>query len=365
MNNEHPALSGWNSHFEDQYNKIIIENPGLIPGRVLEVQRDIYRIHDGTRDLNGVLTGRFYQGIERASELPVTGDWVLFRSSGDDLAVINRVLERKTILSRRKPGAALMEQPIAANIDIMFIVQGLDCDYNLRRLERYLLLCAGSGIRPVVLFNKCDLSASGGFDPDTVQSVTGDIPFHLVSAHDKTGFACFDDYMKPGITAVFAGSSGAGKSSIINVLLNEERQSVREVRADDSRGRHTTTGRSLFILPGGGMVIDTPGMRELEPWDAADDMDSIFADIKRLALDCRFKDCTHSGEPGCAVTGAVSEGRLGPDRLRSWHKLLREQEYQRFRADEGADFERRRKEKKFKKECRKIMSEKNKTRDSG
>jgi len=233
-------------------------------------------------------------------------------------ARIARVLPRRTAFSRKEPGAVTRAQVIAANIDVLFVVAGLDGDFNLRRLERYLLLARESGARPVVVLNKSDLRADA--EEAAILAAALGAPVVTTSALDGRGLAALEAHIAPYQTAALTGSSGVGKSTLLNRLLGSERQRVQEVRESDSRGRHTTVRRELFLAPTGWLIVDTPGLRELQLWAGAESVDLAFADIADLAQRCRFRDCRHQGEPGCAVaSGGIDEGRLA-----SYAKLQRE-----------------------------------------
>jgi ribosome biogenesis GTPase len=250
---------------------------------------------------------------------PAVGDWVTLREDG---LAIERVLERRTTVSRMQPGRETNQQVLAANVDVVFIVSGLDRDYNPRRLERYLVVARESGARPVIVLNKADLADELGFDLEEVvmrtRALAGEaIVLPLSAMTDRSLGALAGE---PGETAVMIGSSGAGKSTILNRLLGSERQRTSAVRAGDDRGRHTTTTRELFMAPGGWLLIDTPGLREVQPWGSDEAVYAGFRDIQELAEVCRFRDCTHSGEPGCAVANAgIDEARLA-----NYHKMRRE-----------------------------------------
>lgn len=246
-----------------------------------------------------------------ASDLPVVGDWV----EAED-GIIRSILPRRTKFSRRAAGRREQEQTIAANIDVAFVVCGLDGDYNPRRIERYLVLAAESGARAVVVLNKADLREPPGDDFG--------VPVIATSTVTDVGLEPLLAYVQPGETIVLLGSSGAGKSSILNRLLGGERQRTQEVRTHDSRGRHTTTHRELFVLPCGAYVIDTPGMRELQLWAERSSVEETFEDVRSLAEWCRFSDCRHSGEPGCAIADALACGELEAGRWANYRKLSEE-----------------------------------------
>ena len=274
----------------------------------------------------GECSGRLeFSAMERA-ELPAVGDWVLADIDGAGPAVIHRVLKRRTALVRRAAGHKLSEQVIAANVDIVFIIQGLDGDYNLRRLERQLVAVYDSGARPVVLLSKGDL-----LDEDTREERIGatrasapGLPVLCYSAVNGAGLEEVAEYFQSGVTMCFIGSSGAGKSTLINRLAGYDLRATAAVREADSRGRHTTSRRDLVILPGGALVIDTPGMRELGLWETGDGVDETFPEIAELMGRCHFADCTHTNEPGCAVIEALENGAVDVKRYESYQKLLRE-----------------------------------------
>ena len=255
---------------------------------------------------------------------PAVGDWVTLR---EDTPMIEQVLKRRTTLSRRQPGRDASEQVLAANVDVLFIVCGLDRDYNPRRLERYLVLAHDCGIRPVIVLNKADLADELQFDLEEVMTRTrvlaeGETVLTLSALTDSSLDALAAD-LAPSQTAAMIGSSGAGKSTILNRLVGIARQKTGAVRASDNRGRHTTTTRELFMMPGGWLLIDMPGLREVQLWADSDAVDAGFQDIQELAAACRFRDCTHAGEPGCAVVNAGIDGA----RLANYHKMLRELEF--------------------------------------
>ena len=265
---------------------------------------------------------------------PCVGDWVVLR----DDAVIIDVLPRHTQLSRKRPGTGIGEQILAANIDVLFIVSGLDDDYNSRRLERYLVLAHESRARPVVVLNKADLRSDYRTAVEETARIAEGASVIAISALFGWGIDALLSMVSAGETAALMGSSGAGKSTILNRLLREERQQTYSVRESDSRGRHTTTRRELFLMPEGWLLMDLPGLRELQLWTDPEQVDQTFADIMELAKQCRFRDCTHQHEPDCAVRQAD----LDPDRVQNFHKMKRELAY----LDRQLDFNLVRNEKK-------------------
>jgi ribosome biogenesis GTPase len=256
--------------------------------------------------------------------------------------VIVAVLPRSSVFVRKVAGETTVEQIVAANVDTLFLVSGLDGDFNPRRIERYLTAAWESGAEPVVVLNKADVASDLESSIEEVRNVAIGVPIAAVSALERAGLEALEPWLAPGRTVALIGSSGTGKSTLINALLGEERQATGAVREDDSRGRHTTTHRELVPLPGGALLLDTPGMRELQLWGDPSSVDGAFADVAAVAERCRFRDCTHGNEPGCAVLEEVTTGALSMERLESWRKLQRELRWlagrndARLRAEEQA-----------------------------
>ena len=305
---------------------------GLVLGRVALAQRDQYRLYTETGEYAAEPSGALWHRAAGAAAMPVTGDWVAARVVAPGQAIVDGVLPRRTCFSRRAAGRREDEQPLAANIDVVFLVCGLDGDFNPRRLERYMVLAVESGVAPVVVLNKADLCPDLPARLTETAAIARAAPVVAVSARD----GAVDSLMKwlgRGRTVALLGSSGVGKSTIVNRLVDEERLRTAEVRESDSRGRHTTTHRELVPLPAGGALIDTPGLREVQLWAGADSVALAFDEIDELAARCRYRDCSHSGEPGCAVAEALAEGTLGADRLESYRKLLKEAQRHEELAD--------------------------------
>jgi len=305
-------------------------------GRVSFAVHEQYRVYCETGECEAAPTGR----LRWDGALPAVGDWVAARRVDREFVWIEAVLPRRTQFSRRVAGRAVAEQVIAANIDVAAVVCGLDGDFNLRRLERYLVLAAASGAEPLVVLNKADLCAELGQRVAAVTSLAPAAYLVVLSARETV------EPLRPlvaGRTVALLGSSGAGKSTIVNALVGAERQATAEVRTADSRGRHTTTSRMLIPLPGGGAIVDNPGMRELQLWAAEDSLDEVFGEIAALAAQCRFRDCTHAAEPGCAVRAALESGGLDPARWPAYRKLEAELRHQRIEQDVHAKAEQKKK----------------------
>jgi ribosome biogenesis GTPase len=344
---------------------------GRRPARVIAVHKEtsIVRGEDG-RDRPAIVTGRFRYDALAASDYPAVGDWVALEptrpeAGADDPAVISAVLPRRSSFvrsaadaTRRTAGHLADEQVMAANVDVAFIVAGLDRDFNLRRLERYLAVAWSSGVEPVIVLNKADIATDLEGRLVAVQAIAPGVPVVVLSALTGDHLADLGVHLAAGRTAVVLGSSGVGKSTLVNALLGEQRQATQTVREDDSRGRHTTTHRELFVLPGGALLIDTPGIRSLEVAGADDGVESAFDDIAELAMACRFRDCRHRDEPGCAVRAALTDGSLSADRLASHQKLERELAFAERKGDPRAQAEERKRWKAIHKSVGKHMDAK-------
>ncbi len=342
---------GWNDFFAGQVQGTL--GGGDVPARVIVQQKTNYIVAGAGGEFRATVQGRLRFLSGRQADLPVVGDWVVFRVAPRERSgSIVAVLQRKTAFSRRAAGREEVEQVVAANIDVVFLVTGLDENYNLRRIERYLAVALRSGAQPVIVLNKADLCSSVDDAVEEVRAVSGEAPIRVTNALSPSSVDTLRAYLAPGVTAAFLGSSGVGKSTLVNSLLGREKFKTAEVRHDDGRGRQTTTHRELVTLSSGGNLIDTPGMRELRLWGAEEEVAEAFDDIDELAARCRFRDCRHDREPGCAVLKAVEEGTLDPARLESHRKLRREMEHQKRRTDVRARMEEKAKTKKLAKTIR-------------
>jgi ribosome biogenesis GTPase len=315
---------------------------GLILGRVSIVHRDQYRLYTSEGEVKAEAIGALLYRARDASELPVVGDWVAAQRLGPDEAMIHAVLPRTTAFSRRAAGEREQQQMIAANVDLALIVCGLDHDFNPRRIERYLTLARESGAGAAVVLNKADLCDDPAARVEDVKRIARGAPVMSICARSAEGLEPVAVIIGCGRTVALLGSSGAGKSTLLNQLLCEQRQRVQEVRESDGRGRHTTTYRELVPLPNGGALIDTPGMRELALWAGSGSLDSAFGDVAELALGCRFRNCAHGAEAGCAVQAAIVAGELDPERWRSYLKLHAEIAFQERKTDLSAALEQKR-----------------------
>lgn len=314
---------GWTAYFQHHFS--LLQNPGFEPGRVAVENKNSYLIYAQSGEYPAEVSGKLLFSTDSPADLPKVGDWVaatILEQEGK--AIIHQVLPRKSYFSRKTAGRRMDEQVIAANIDTLLIMQGLDHDYNPRRLERYLVMAYESSASPVILLNKSDVGDNVAQKVAEVEALAPGVPVLALSAKTSDGLAPLLQLIQPGQTFAFIGSSGVGKSTLINRLLGSEVLKTGEVRLDDARGRHTTTRRELLLLPQGGLLIDTPGMRELQLWSADEGLSDTFTDIDRLASLCHFTDCTHTSEIKCAVVAALQAGELDPERYHSYLKLQKE-----------------------------------------
>lgn len=331
--------------FTDNYN-IPDEAEGLIPARVTEVHREIYKVVSCHGEGNARLKGTFYLDTETAQDFPAVGDFVLLRYNSLGESQIVSVYPRKSKFSRPdysghnvKFVKNIVEQVVAANFDYVFILASLNYDFNVNRIIRYITVAWESGGIPVVVLTKADLVEDYTKQMQEVQAQALGVDVVAISAHSGLGLDRLEKYMMKGTTLVFLGSSGVGKSTLVNALAGEVIMNVNTIREDDSKGRHTTTHRQLILLNNGVMIIDTPGMRELGMWDVDEGLDEAFADIEEIILTCKFSNCTHKNEPGCAVQQALQEGSLDASR---WKNYLRLKSEVKFTEDKSSYLRERR-----------------------
>ena len=320
---------GWNSRFASFFEQYA--GAEIVPARVIAGQRELCTVICEQGELLAEVSGRYRLEAEEKSDFPVVGDWVAITPrKGDGRATIHGLLPRSSAFVRKAANgsgawhARAEGQVVAANIDTVLIVMSLDHDFNVRRLERYLTLAWGSGVQPVVVLNKADLCSEIDERVAETEEVAVGAPVFTVSAETGVGVKALHAHLGPGRTAAFLGSSGVGKSTLINRLLGAEHMATGAVRADDGRGRHTTTHREMVIIPSGALLIDNPGMREVGLYGSEEDLDAAFSDIDALSRACRFSDCGHGSEPGCAVRAAREDGTLAEERYQSWRKLQKE-----------------------------------------
>jgi ribosome biogenesis GTPase / thiamine phosphate phosphatase len=335
---------GWSDFFASQLAEVPAESD-VVVARVAEENREMFRLLSPQGEFMAEVSGKFRHEVTGRADFPAVGDWVLASTRKEEnRATIHRVLNRKSKFSRKIAGKKTEEQIVAANVDVVFIVSSLNSEFNLRRLERYVALAWESGAQPVIVLNKSDLSESSEEHRRQAQAAAIGVRVILSSARRGDGIEEIRDLMRSAPektaatesvakamrvakTAALLGSSGVGKSSLINAILGTELLDTGEIRESDDRGRHTTTTRHLIVAPNGGVLIDTPGMRELQLWDASEGIDQAFGEISELAANCKFRDCQHVNEPGCAVRAAVESGELAAERLESFHKLGREEKF--------------------------------------
>jgi ribosome biogenesis GTPase len=321
---------GWSDALQHEFTPFA--DAGLVPGRVILQQRGLYGVATASGDLTARISGRLAREAPPGG-YPTAGDWVAVSPNEAGGATVHHVLSRRTAFVRTASGPGGGVQVVAANVDVAFLTASLNADLNPRRLERYLAAARQSGAAPVVLLTKSDLCADVAGVVARIEALSGDASVHALSSLTGEGLETLDAYLTPGRTAVLVGSSGAGKSTLVNALLGVERMATAAIRETDARGRHTTSHRELILLPGGGLLLDTPGMREMGLWDSDEGLAATFADVESLAAGCRFNNCGHTTEPGCAVRAAVEAGMLDEARWRGFEKLRRELAYQESRED--------------------------------
>jgi ribosome biogenesis GTPase / thiamine phosphate phosphatase len=341
---------GWSPFFAEHFQQY--ESNGLVPGRVTVEERDAYLVATEAGERWSEVTGKFRHEAPSPAYRPAVGDWVALDER------IHAVLPRRTKFSRKVPWLKTEEQVLAANVDVAFLVMALtERDFSPRRLERYLVTAWESGAEPVVVRSKSDLCDDVPASLAEAEGVAFGVPVHVTSAVTGGGLDELQAHFAGDRTAALLGSSGVGKSTLINAFLEDDRLRTNEIRSD-GRGRHTTTHRELILVPGGGLLLDTPGIRELQLWTSDSGLDETFTDVAELAAQCRFNDCSHDGEPGCAVRAALQDGSLDRDRLASYEKLQRELHRLEVRLDKRLQSEERKKRRAFARSVRATMSAK-------
>jgi len=341
---------GWNSTFDDFIKDKNIKD--LIPGRVTNKNGKHYKIMTQEGEQNAILSNSFLNSIKNKSEIPAVGDWVGLKKNIEiNTCYIDILFPRKNRLSRKVAGKKTEEQIIASNIDVAFIITSVDQDFNIRRLERYLSMVYEINAEPVIILNKIDTSDDLKKYFKETENLSKNVPIIAISAKEGLNIQEVSKFIKIGKTIVLIGSSGVGKSTLINQILGYSRQAVGDIRKSDGKGRHVTSSRELIMLPDGGMLIDNPGIREIQLWSTGGGISKTFQDIEDLGVLCKFRDCHHEQEPGCSVKKAVVDGKLTIERLNSYKKLIREYEYSQTRRN---IYEKRKKDKQLGKMYRKV-----------
>lgn len=321
---------GWNPTFNQYFANL--EAQGFDVGRIAIENKNNYVIFSSYGELKGEISGRLQYTANAEADLPKVGDWVAMQVF-DQQAIIHQVLPRATVFARNAAGKRNEAQVVATNIDQLLIVQSADQNYNPRRLERYLVMAAEGGIAPIVVLSKADLANDWQQKVEGLQSLDNQVPVVAVSHDDSIGYGALLPYVQPRQTIAVVGSSGVGKSTLINYLVGNPQQLTQEVRHKDAKGKHTTTRREMLLTNNGGILIDTPGMRELQLWESQEGITQVFTDIETLSEDCHFSDCSHTSEIRCAVLAAVENGDLSEERYQSYLKLQKEANYLESHAD--------------------------------
>jgi ribosome biogenesis GTPase len=337
---------GWDEFFELHFQPY--STSGYKAGRVVLEYNHLYRVYTEQGELLADVAGKLRHEAASRADLPVVGDWVVVQPRAEEAkATIHAVLPRQSKFVRKVAGSRTEEQLVGANIDTVFLVTSLNQDFNLRRIERYLIVALESGARPIIVLSKADLCDETEERLAEIQTVAKNIPVHAISVINEDGLKELAPYFRNGETVALLGSSGVGKSTLINHLTGRDLQKVKEVREHDGRGQHTTTHRELILLPQGGLVLDTPGMRELQLWDGEESLHQTFDDIEALARNCYFSDCQHTDEPRCAVREALAEGVIDAARYQSYEKLQKELKHVARKQDINAQITEKKKWKKL------------------
>ncbi len=339
---------GFSNFFQNQIDK----HPEIqlfTPARVIIENKNRYMVINENGEYEAEVSGKLLFETEDISQFPKVGDWVMIYVYDDNKAIIHSVLDRKTIFSRKTAGTKINEQVIVTNIDFLFIVQSCNDNFNLRRLERYLVMAKTGGIIPVIILSKADLTDNIEYFTNQITDIYNDINIFVTSTLNNNGIDELNKFIKKNYTYAFVGSSGTGKSTLINKLLGYDLQKTNEIRIKDDRGKHTTTRRELIVLPNGAILIDTPGMREFHIWKTTNGLEEVFSEIDEFASECKYKDCKHINETGCAVLKALKEGLISNERYNSYIKLQKEEEYLELKDDKNYFLQKKDKEKKLSK----------------
>lgn len=348
---------GWNEYFEAQFSEFASD--GYLPARVAVEHRNNYELYSQFGELIAEKSGKLFYNSNSSEDLPAVGDWVVIKQiKNEKKAVIIAVLPRRTKFSRNKAGVVTEEQVVAANVDVVFVMSSLNQELNFRRIDRYLALTWDNNIKPVVVLSKADLCDDMYEKLVEAENYFNGTEVHVVSAVKGAGMDELFNYFEGNRTVAVLGSSGVGKSTLINVFLDRNKMKVKDIGLYKDKGRHTTNHRELALVPGGGLIIDTPGMREIQLWEGSEGLSELFEDIEKLALECKFSDCKHESEPGCAVKEAIKRGEITRQRFKSYRKLLNEISYFERKQDIKAKLNEKRKWKKISNEAKKIAKHK-------
>ncbi len=318
-------ILGWNDYFQSQYDSLKFGNGTYICGRVISANKGVYSLLTENGEVSARMSGRFMYTNGSRENYPCVGDWlVVSYYPNTDMLIVDSILKRKSCLKRKVKGSRTEQQIIAANIDIIFVVMAMTYDFNLRKLERFMIQVSRSGAKPVVVLNKMDLCEDREGKIAEVRKVAGDTDIILTDAIKHRGVDELKNKLSEGITAVFFGASGVGKSSLINSLQSTRHVVTGDIGDKTGKGRHTTTWREVVVIPGGGILIDNPGIREVQLWSDSEEVNGFFADISQLSTQCRYVDCTHTTEPGCAVRNAIESGDIDEERLSNYRRMINE-----------------------------------------